>query len=75
MLPSLNPELTTFAIPGSEITDCVPGTFCMYQSKRSMLLITSYCVHAPCTLVVCATTPSVLTPIANFSTILALSRL
>jgi hypothetical protein len=25
MLPSLNPAFTIFAMPGSEITDCVPG--------------------------------------------------
>ncbi len=74
-LPSLKPEFTIFARLGSEITDCVPGTFCMYQSKRSMAVMTSYCVHAPCTSWVCATTPSVFTPIANFSTIFALSRL
>ena len=62
MLPSLNPEFTTRARPGSEITDCVPGTFCMYQSKASMVLMMSYWVQAPCTPLVCATTPSVFTP-------------
>jgi hypothetical protein len=40
-LPSLKPAFTILAMPGSEITDCVPGTFCMYQSKRSMTLMMS----------------------------------
>ena len=75
MLPSLKPAFTIFASPGSEITDCVPGTFCMVQSKVSIAVMMSYCVHAPCTPFVCATTPSVFTPIANLPTMTALSRL
>ena len=62
-------------MPGSEITDCVPGAFCMNQSNFSMTLMMSNCVQAPCTPLVCTTTPSMFVPMANFSTIFALSRL
>ncbi len=40
-LPSLKPAFTPLASPGSEITDCVPGAFCMNQSNFSMTLMSS----------------------------------